>query len=42
MGPYTREIYERIMVPMIARGVIECWHWPALHRLEYRARSLAK
>jgi len=28
--PYGREIFERIMRPMVARGEVEIWHHPRL------------
>lgn len=35
MTIHTREIYERIMLPMIKAGAVQVWHWPHLNRVEY-------
>lgn len=42
MSIHSREIYERIMLPLIKRGLVECLHIPHLNRLEYRARGVAR
>lgn len=37
MGIHSREIYNRIMSPALRTGIIECWHIPHQHRIDYGA-----